>query len=60
MGKKDRESEFIAYLSEKFDFPSSSRGTSGVFHIGLGEKIIGALKDPSLVDRNLRFFVKKS
>ena len=41
------------YLSEKFDFPSSSRGTSGVvFHKAVGEKIIGTLKDPSSVDRN--------
>ena len=58
MDKKDRESEFTAYLSEKFS--SSSRGTSGVFHKGFGEKIIGALKDPPSVDRNLRFFVKKN
>ena len=52
------ESEFPAYLPEKFS--SSSQGTSKILdHKGFGEKIIGALKDPSSVDRNLRFFIKK-
>lgn len=58
MDRKDCESEFTAYLAEKF--PSSSRGTSGVFHKDFGEKIIGALKDPSSVDKNLRFYIKKN
>ena len=57
MDKKEREREFTAYLTEKF--PSSTRGTSGVFHKDFGEKIIGALKDLSSVDKNLRFFVRK-
>jgi hypothetical protein len=57
MDKKEREREFTAYLSETF--PSSTRGTSGVFHKDFGEKIIGALKDLSSVDKNLRFFVRK-
>ncbi|KAL5475764.1 hypothetical protein EMCRGX_G025614 [Ephydatia muelleri] len=41
-------------------FSSTNRGTSGVFYKDFGDKIKAAIKDPSLVDKNLRFFVKKS
>ena len=53
-----REKDFGIFLTEKFS--STNRGTSGVFYKGLGEKIKAAIKDPSSVDKNLRFFVKKS
>eukprot|EP00731_Ephydatia_muelleri_P005525 Em0002g1701a len=39
---------------------STYRGTSGVFYKDFGVKIKAAIKDPSSVDKNLRFFVKKS
>ena len=39
---------------------STYRGTSGVFYKDFGDKIKAAIKDPSSVDKNLRFFVKKS
>ena len=45
-------------LSEKFS--STNRGTSGVFNKDFGVKIKAAIKDPSSVDKYLRFFVKKS
>ena len=50
-----REKEFGIFLSEKF-----SSTTSGVFYKDFGDKIKAAIKDPSSVDNNLRFFVKKS
>eukprot|EP00731_Ephydatia_muelleri_P024213 Em0016g484a len=53
----DREKEFRTFLAEKF--PSVKRGTSGVFHKEFGDKIKAAIKDPSSVDKNTRFFVKK-
>ena len=53
-----REKEFGIFLSEKFS--STNRGTSGVFYKDFGDKIKAAIKDPSSVDKNLRFFVKKS
>ena len=53
----DREKEFRTFLAEKF--PSVKRGTSGVFHKEFGDKIKAAIKDPSSVDKNMRFFVKK-
>ena len=53
-----REKEFGIFLSEKFS--STNRGTSGVFYKDFGEKIKAAIKDPASVDKNLRFFVKKS
>ena len=53
----DREMEFGAFLEEKFS--SYDRGTSGVVYKNVGDKIKTAIKDPSSVDKNLRFFVKK-
>eukprot|EP00731_Ephydatia_muelleri_P021475 Em0014g66a len=50
----DREKEFRTFLAEKF--PSVKRGTSGVFHKEFGDKIKAAIKDPSSVDKNMRFF----
>lgn len=57
MDMYDREKEFGAFLAEKFS--SSDRGNSGVVYKDLGDKIKTAIKDPSSVDKNLRFFVKK-
>ena len=56
MDMYDRE-EFGAFLAEKFS--SNDRGTSGVVYRDLGDKIKTVIKDPSSVDKNLRFFVKK-
>ena len=57
MDMYDREKEFGAFLAEKFS--SNERGTSVVVYKDLGDKIKTAIKDPSSVDKNLRFFVKK-
>ena len=57
MDMYDREKEFGAFLAEKFS--SHDRGTSGVVYKDFGDKIKTAIKDPSAVDKNLRFFVKK-
>ena len=57
MDMYDREKEFGAFLAEKFS--SNDRGTSGVVYKDFGDKIKTAIKDPSAVDKNLRFFVKK-
>ena len=57
MDMYDREKEFGAFLAEKFS--SNERGTSIVVYKDLGDKIKTAIKDPSSVDKNLRFFVKK-
>ena len=57
MDMYDREKEFGAFLAEKFS--SNDRGTSGVVYKDLGDKIKTAMKDPSSVDKNMRFFVKK-
>ena len=51
------ERKFRTFLAEKF--PSVKKGTSGVFHKEFGDKIKAAIKDPSSVDKNSRFFVKK-
>ena len=53
----DREKEFRTFLAEKF--PSVKRGTCGGFHKEFGDKIKAAIKDPSSVDKNMHFFVKK-
>ncbi|KAL5468953.1 hypothetical protein EMCRGX_G030114 [Ephydatia muelleri] len=53
-----REKEFGIFLSEKFS--STNRGTNGVFYKDFRDNIKAAKKDPSSVDKNLRFFVKKS
>ena len=51
-------SEFEAYISDKF--PSDGKhGTSGVLHVVFGEKVKSCLCDPSSVDKNLWFLVKK-
>ena len=51
-------SGFEAYISSKF--PSDGkRGTSGVLHAAFGEKVKRCLCDPSSVDKNFRFLVKK-
>ena len=52
-----REKEFGIFLSEKFS--STKRGTSGIFYKDFGDKIKAAIKDPSSVDKNLRYFVKQ-
>ena len=57
MDMYDREKEFGAFLAEKFS--SNDRGNSVVVYKDLGDKIKTAIKDPSSVDKNLRFFVKK-
>ena len=54
MDMYDREKEFGAFLAEKF-----SSNDSGVVYKDFGDKIKTAIKDPSAVDKNLRFFVKK-
>ena len=49
---------FEQYISSKF--PSDGkRGTSGVLHAAFGEKVKSCLRDPSSVDKNFRFLVKK-
>ena len=40
-------------------FPPLKEELSGVFHKEFGDKIKAAIKDPSSVDKNTRFFVKK-
>ena len=57
MDMYDREKEFGAFLAERFS--SNDKGTSDVVYKDLGDKIKTAIKDPSSVDKNLRFFVKK-
>ena len=54
-----REKEFGIFLSEKFS--SINRGTSVIFYKDFGDKIKlkAAIKDPSSVDKNLRYFVKQ-
>ena len=54
----DAKDEFEKYLLERFP-PDKKRGTSGVFHQDFGEKIKVAIKEPAIVDKNLRFYVKK-
>ena len=51
-----REKEFGIFLSDKF----SSTNRASFTKTSIGDKIKAAIKDPSSVDKNLRFFVKKS
>ena len=51
---------FEQYISSKFpNDGNSKRGTSGVLHAAFGEKVKSCLRDPSSVDKNFRFLVKK-
>ena len=51
-------SEFEVYISAKF--PNDGKGgTSGVLHAAFGEKVKSCICDPSSVDKNFRFLVKK-
>ena len=49
---------FEVYISSKFP-NDGKRGTSGVLHAAFGEKVKSCLRDPSSVDKNFRFLVKK-
>ena len=50
---------FEQFLSERFPL-EAKRGMSGVIRAAFGQSIIHALKDPAAVDKNLRFYVKKT
>ena len=57
--KASHRRDFEEFTLQKFP-PDSKKGTRGVYHNDFGDRVRGAIKDPSSADKSLRFFVKKT